>query len=87
MATARDYELVAGAIKGEIDKYRLAHGAVSDYLITTVGRIAERFELQNPRFQPRRFYLACGLTEDDLKRRENLAWLHRMVKTHGHGGI
>lgn len=87
MATARDYELVAGAVKGEIDKYRQEHGYVSDYLISTVSRIAERFELQNSRFKSAQFAKACGLTEEDIKRQGNLDWLRSQMSKHGHSGI
>ena len=87
MATARDYELVAASIKDVVDKARSDAGLIPPHLTETVERIADRFLVQNSRFKPVQFRKACGITQDDLDRLDNLEWMRDQMSKHGHGGI
>lgn len=58
MMTRKDYELIAGVFRYEIEAE--PHDGRRDAVIDTAERMAVELKADNPRFDSNRFLKACG---------------------------
>jgi len=64
--TRKDYIKIAEAIKMTLDQYEGTKGHTAEELIESIaGRMAAVCAAENPQFDPKRFFTACGLYKNN----------------------